>query len=61
MAAELHDAVDKVGMFRRKSKPKHRAPILKICFRLLDGGEAKAVLPIVKIILKFKVGGNNLR
>ena len=61
LANELHDTLERVSMFQRKSKPKHRAPILKVCFRLLDCGEAKAVLPIVKIILKFRVGGNNLR
>ena len=61
LSSELHDTLDKANMFQRKSKPKHRAPILKICFRLLDCAEAKAVLPIIKIILKLRVGGNNLR
>lgn len=60
LGMKLLGALEGVSMFSRKSKPKHRAPILKICFRLLDCGEAKAVLPIIKCILKFKVGGNNL-
>lgn len=60
LAVELHDNLDSVNMFGRKSKPKYRAPVLKICFRLLDCGVAKAALPIIKCILKFKVGGNNM-
>ncbi|KAK0053512.1 armadillo repeat-containing protein 2 [Biomphalaria pfeifferi] len=58
LAGLLYDALDKHNCLTKQFE--HRANLLKTIFKLLDVEEPRVVLKLVRLILAFKVAGNNL-
>ncbi|GFS09328.1 armadillo repeat-containing protein 2, partial [Elysia marginata] len=58
LAGEIYSALESKGCFTKQFQ--HRSHILKVIFKLLDVDEPRVLLRLARLILGFKVSGNNL-
>ncbi|BFZ09273.1 hypothetical protein BsWGS_12312 [Bradybaena similaris] len=58
LAETLYISLERHGCFTKQFQ--HRSQILKVIFKLLDVDEPRVLLKLSRLILAFKVSGNNL-
>ncbi|RUS90870.1 hypothetical protein EGW08_001377 [Elysia chlorotica] len=58
LAGQIYSALESKGCFTKQFQ--HRSHILKVIFKLLDVDEPRVLLRLARLILGFKVSGNNL-